>query len=127
VPVWVSIYFSGYLAFSLWTHSSDFREGKIDTWAIFEAIGNICLLVPALAFWFPSLQLLLGKSVSLFFVIGVLAVAVFSYRGFRKNYPDPNLSMSENIGLSVFSTIFFILITSPLIWWGSQILVNRPI
>jgi|SRR5882762_2644899 len=124
MPTWVSLYFAAYVTYSLWAHISDFRPGKINLWAILEIVGNMCLLLPALAYWYPQLHSFFREVMSAFFALGVVSVAVFAYRGFRKNYPDHELSLPENIGLSVFSTIFLISLTSPLIWWGSQSLLK---
>ena len=127
MPLWVSLYFTGYVTFSLWAHIDDFRKGKINPWTIFEVIGNVCLLLPALAHWYPQLYSFFGKAMTVFFVLGVVSVMIFAYRGFKKNYPDPELSSSENIGLGIFSAMFLISITSPLIWWGWQSISKSPL
>jgi hypothetical protein len=125
MPLWVSLYFAGYITFSLWAHVDDFRKGKVNSWVIYEIIGNVCLLLSALMHWYPQLYPIFGKATVIFFVLGLVSVIVFAYRGFKKNYPDPELSLSANIGLSLFSTILFISITSPLIWWGAQSINNH--
>jgi hypothetical protein len=120
MPWWVSLYFTGYITFSLWAHMDDFRNGEAAPLAIFEMIGNMSLLLPALGYWCPQLYSLFGKAMIPVFVLGVLSMVVLAFRGIWKNRLDRELSLSENIGLSVFSTVLLISTTSPLIWWGGQ-------
>jgi hypothetical protein len=124
MPLWVSIYFSVYLAFSLWAHISDFRTDQFEIWSVFEVVGNMCLLLPALAYWYPALRSTIADAVGIFFVFGVASLIIFIYRGFKKHFPDPDLSLSANIGLSILSNVLVIFVTSPLIWWGGQAVMS---
>ena len=125
MPIWVALYFAGYVTFSLWTHVNDFRKGKISPWAVYEVIGNVSLLLPAFTYWYPQLYSLIGKAMIPLFVFGLTSVMLFAYHGFRKNSADPELSASANIGLNLFGAILLLSVTSPLAWWGWKSISSR--
>lgn len=122
MPLWVLVYISGYVTFSLWAHLSDYRGKKINNWAIFEIVGNVCLLAPALVYWYPALYSFTGEVIVVPFIFGLISVAVFAIRGSQRNFHDPELSLSQRIGFSLLSTALLFAITAPLIWWGSEVI-----
>lgn len=126
MPMWVLLYFTGYVAFSILAHLDDLCRREINLWTVFEAVGNSLLLLPALAYWYPDLHSVFGTTmVASSFFFGVVSLMAFAYRGVRKNLLDRDLSLAENIGLSAFSTILLIAVSSPLIWWGCAIIYDR--
>jgi len=120
IPLWVPIYFTGYITFCLWSYVSDLRTNKVDTWLVFEITGNVCLLLPALAYWYSQLSFFIGEMKGALFVIGFLSNIIFVYRGYKKHFPDSKLSSAENAGLGLFSTALIIVVVFPLVWWGIQ-------
>ena len=124
MPLWVMLYFTVYVGFSIWAHISEFQKEKISAHAILEPVGDVCLLLPALSYWYPQFNLIFGSAIVAFFAVGLASFVYSIFRGFRKHYPDIQLSLSENIGLSTFSTVSIILVASPLIFWGGESVKN---
>lgn len=121
---WVQIYFSGYIVFSVWAHLEELRHGDLTHWTVLEIVGNLGLLLAALAFWYPQIYLFLGKAAVPFYIVGVLSVAAFAYKGIRGNQSDPELTSSEKTSLSFFSTALLVSTVAPLFWWGAQVVSN---
>jgi hypothetical protein len=122
MPAWVLIYFVGYITFCLWSYISDLRTGKFDIWLIFDVSGSVCLLLSAIAYWYPQIYFFIEKVRWLLFIFGFSSNVIFAYRGFKKHFPDKKLSRIENIALGLFSTILIIILVSPLIWWGIKVI-----
>lgn len=122
---WVSVYFAVYLTFSLWAHIDDFHKAPTYKYSAFvELLGNVCLLLPALAYWYPEIQSAFVGTLPIIFGGGVFSLICTLFRGFKKNFPDPKLSLAANVGLSIVSSMLVIAVTSPLLWWGGRLILK---
>ena len=120
MPWWVAAYLSVYVTFSIWSLVDGRRSGVHGRWIAFEAVDDLCLILPTLVFWNSSLFSFLEESLRVIFVGGLVGMAVLCYRAIRENFSDTELSHRENIGLALVGSIVAISMASPLIWWGAQ-------
>ena len=117
---WILFYLAGYSAYSIWAHISDFQKSMVSRWSVVELIGNLFVMIPALAYWYPQITSFFGQTLVLIFIFGVLSLLTVAGRATIKNFRDIELPLSAKWSLSIFSTMLLTLVVSPLLWWGSQ-------
>lgn len=120
MPLWVSLYLAGYVTYSIWAHVDDFKKIGVSFWVVFEVVGNVCLFLPAFAWWHPQAYFIFGRFIIFIFAIGLISMVVFVCKGVRSNSSDPDLSLFESVVLSSFGAALLLLVVSPLVWWGWQ-------
>lgn len=120
MPVWVSAYFAGYLAFSGWSYASDIHDRTQHRRLALEFVSDVCLLIAAASYWHPRARELFAGVVLPAFTLGVLGLATVFYLALRTELPDPEMSIREQIAAGSVGVLGGLVLSGPLLWWGVQ-------
>jgi len=120
MPLWVSAYFAGYLAFSGWSYASDIHDRPQHGRLALELVSDACLLIAAASYWHPRARELFAGIVFPAFALGVASLAVVFYLALRTELPDPKLSLPEQFAVGSVGVLGGLAISGPLLWWGIQ-------
>ena len=128
MPWWASLYLACYVAFCGWAVSDDIKSHDNPRWFVAaEIIGDACLLLAGLSFWFAGLHAALHP-----FLIPVLAAGLAVLIGqtiviVRRNVlGDPELSFEGKVFVGLSGTLLLVGLSGLLIYWGfNAAVLNR--
>ena len=131
MPGWSALYLAGDVALSAWMLRHDFRRrGRAAVVATVELLGSMSLALPALAWLDTDFAALLDDAaLRTLFVIGLLALTVFSWRDIRASLRDPRtawLPPRRRWLLTALGPGMMLAAALPEVWWGSLALAHAP-
>jgi hypothetical protein len=120
MPWWASLYLAGYVAFTAWSIASDIRTKENSRWFVAaQILGDLCLVIAALAFWDPELRALLRPLLIPLFSAGLAVLIVQMATAVRRYVvADPELSFHGKLVVGAAGTSLMAVISAPLVYWG---------
>ena len=120
-----SCYFAGYIAFSAWSFHDDIKSRVTRTRILAELVSDLGLLSTALAYWLPSVRLLLGSAGPFIFSLAVAGLLVQVVGSIRRQFPAQDFTATENVAVAFVGTVLVALMSAPLLYWGFSATVLR--
>ena len=117
MPWWLLIYLAGYGVFTYKWSRDHLRENGSKLSLSAELASDACMVIAALAYWLPSVRLLLGNAATLIFVAGLAWLFVAAIRDLRESWPSSE-PLWLQIGTTIFVLSFLGAICGPLVYWG---------
>src|SRR4051812_16741625 len=93
-PAWVILYLASTVGMSAWMRRAEFRQGgRAAAIALLDVLGNVSLVIPALAYWDADIAASAGDAV-LWALLGFGLLALFGFTGYdtRKILRNPRLA-----------------------------------
>ena len=121
IPIWVLLYFTVYIAFSIWAHKDDLDQYRPTVWGIVELIGNVCLVISALSYWFNSLREITREYHAFLYILGVLLLCIFAIKSIIATLRDITLSPVRRALFAICGAAILFGANMPLLWFGYQL------
>ncbi len=117
---WSSLYFALYVTFCLWSVTDDPKQKTEPSWhVVLEIVGDICVLLVALAYWVPSVRFASSAFLLEIYVLGLAVTAVQIVRSFWKNVvTDQKLPKSGKVFVGIAGSALVAIVTGPALVWG---------
>ena len=117
MPWWLPIYVLVVVTVAVLAIRDDFGSEPLLLTAA-EVVSTALLLVSGLAYWLEPLRDLMGAAAPYVFVAALSWVGVSAYREIKRLKPDPELTARQNTTAVAVGISLFVLLHSPLVYWG---------
>jgi hypothetical protein len=120
-----SSYFALFLAFSAWSFCDDLKNGVRSTRLVVEVLSDAGLICVSLAYWYPSLQILVGTAAPLIFCLALAGFIMQLIATIRRQLSDTELSHTGKVFVLSTGTFLVAIVSAPLLYWGFSAAVLR--
>ncbi len=119
MPSWALLYVAGPICLSAWMHRHEFRAVASALKAALELLGDLCLALPALAYWDRGVAGWFERGpLMVLLALGSLALLVFGGAGIRTALADPRLPPRRRWLVAALGSGLPMLAALPEVWWG---------
>jgi hypothetical protein len=116
---WAILYMAGPICLSAWIHRHEFRQFASAVKAGLELLGDVCLALPALAYWDRDVAGWFGRMPLLVLLaLGSLALLLFGVAGIRTALADWRLPPRRRWLIAALGSGLPMLAALPEVWWG---------
>ena len=127
MPWWVIAYFVLFGVITFAWLKSEIRDRAERPYLVVELVSELCLVVVALGYWLVPVRAAIGSVALVLFVAGCAWLLLASVRELRKYEPDPEMSRTLNAVSLVVGVGVYLLLSSPLFYWGFSFAVRGNI
>ena len=129
MPAWSALYLAGDVALSAWMLRHDFRRrGRAGVNATAELLGSVSLALPTLAWLDTDFAALLNPTALwALFLVGMVALAITSWRDIRASLRDPRtawLPPRRRWLITALGPGMMLVAALPEVWWGGLALAK---
>jgi hypothetical protein len=129
MPAWSALYLAGDVALSAWLLRHGFRRrGRAAVIATAELLGSVSLALPALAYLDEDFAALLdATALWTLFLVGMVALAITSWRDIRASLRDPRtawLAPRRRWLITALGPGMMLVAALPEVWWGGLALAK---
>jgi len=119
MPSWAILYVIGPICLSAWLHRHEFGQRATAVKAVLELLGDVCLAVPALAYWNAGIVTRVGRiPFIVLLALGSLALLAFGCTGIRAALADWRLPPRRRWLVAALGSGLPMLAAVPEVWWG---------
>ena len=119
MPSWAVLYVAGPICLSAWMHRHEFRAVASALKAALELLGDLCLALPALAYWDRGVAGWFERGpLMVLLALGGLALLVFGWAGIRAALADARLPPRRRWLVAALGSGLPMLAAMPEVWWG---------
>jgi len=119
MPSWALLYVAGPICLSAWLHRHQFRALASALKAGLELLGDLCLALPALAYWDRGVAGWFDRGpLMVLLALGSLALLVFGWAGIRSALADGRLPPRRRWLVAALGSGLPMLAAVPEVWWG---------
>jgi hypothetical protein len=125
-PAWVAVYLASTVGMTAWMRRAEFRQGgRGAAIASLDVLGNVSLVIPALAYWDPEIAARIADpALRIFLAFGLLALFGFTGYDTRKIFRDPRLMPRQRRIFAAIAAAAVLLPSAPEVWWGGSALAH---
>ena len=116
---WIILYVAGPICLSAWLHRHEFGRFASAFKAGLELLGDLCLALPALAYWDRGVAGWFDRTpLMVLLALGSLALLVFGWAGIRSALADGRLPPRRRWLVAALGSGLPMLAAVPEVWWG---------